>query len=295
MDWHQAPATAKLGLLYQKWRDHFGQAGDDVLVIQGPSEQFNQTLDKQMIARASASDPEAAESEWGGGWRSDIATFLDDEIIDKVIDYSRPLEVPPRQGMNYSGFVDPSGGRHDHFTLCIGHREGTENHFFVADVVRGTPPPFDPEEVVQTYAALLKEYRIHSVVGDNYSASWVETAFDKAGIRYVRSEQNKSQLYLEALPQFARQAISLPNHPKLIRELRLLERRTSRMGKDVVDHGRNGSDDYANSLVGALRQLAPGSNDTSMRWVNGDDNDDDKDGRRAWEIARYLQHIGRRA
>ena len=44
----------KLGLLYQKWRDHFGQAGDDVLVIQGASAQFNATLDSGMIARASA-------------------------------------------------------------------------------------------------------------------------------------------------------------------------------------------------------------------------------------------------
>ena len=49
-----------------------------------------------------------------------------------------------------------------------------------------------------------------------YSAVWAETAFGKAGIKYVppfqiRSEMNKSQLYLEALPLFMRQAISLPN------------------------------------------------------------------------------------
>ena len=51
---------------------------------------------------------------------------------------------------------------------------------------------------------------------------------------------------------WARNAVSIPNHPKLIRELRLLERRTSRIGRDAVDHGRNGSDDYANSVVGVL-------------------------------------------
>jgi len=41
--------------------------------------------------------------------------------------------------------------------------------------------------------------------------------------------------------------------PKLVRELRLLERRTSRTGKDCVDHGVGGSDDYANVLFGAMR------------------------------------------
>ena len=53
-----------------------------------------------------------------------------------------------------------------------------------------------------------------------------------------------------------RQAISVPDHPKLIRELRLLERRTSRAGRDIIDHGRAGSDDYANALCGMLRECA---------------------------------------
>jgi len=34
----------KLGLLYQKHRDHFGQDDDDVLVVQGRTQVFNPTL-----------------------------------------------------------------------------------------------------------------------------------------------------------------------------------------------------------------------------------------------------------
>jgi hypothetical protein len=44
--------------------------------------------------------------------------------------------------------------------------------------------------------------------------------------------------------------------PALTRELRLLERRTTRSGKDSVDHGTGGADDHANSLFAALHQLA---------------------------------------
>jgi hypothetical protein len=284
----------KIGLLYQKWRDHFAQPGDDVLVVQGASRRFNLTLDQSIIDRAIESDPEAAESEWGGGFRSDIAAFLDEETIERCIDYARPLEVPPRNNCHYVGFVDPSGGRHDSFTLCIGHREGSESLFFVADVIRGRYPPFDPEEVVAEYAELLKQYHIHSVVGDNYSAAWAETAFKRQGINYIRSEQNKSQLYLEALPQFMRQAISLPNHPKLIRELKLLERRTTKVGRDLVDHGAHGSDDHANAFCGALRVLQPTSYDSSMKWLN-DDDPEDPDGRKAWAAARLWAHINRYA
>jgi len=243
----------KLGLLYQKWRDHYGQDGDGVLVVQGSSRQFNPALDAEIIARASASDPEAAGAEWEGSFRSDIAAFLDDGTIEGAIDHGRPAELPPRAGVHYQAFADPSGGRHDAFTLAIGHREGDRT---VADVIRGRHPPFDPENVVTEYAWLCRNYKITTVTGDNYSADWVSAAFTKAGIRYVRSEHPKSQLYLESLPLWMRGAVSIPDHPKLLRELRLLERHASRIGKDIVDHARNGSDDYANSLCGMLAGLA---------------------------------------
>jgi hypothetical protein len=237
----------KTGLLYNKHRDHFSVDDPNILAVQGDSRTFNPTLDQAIIASAVADDPEAAEAEWHGGFRSDIASFLGDGAIEAAIDHGRPLELPPRPNFRYAAFVDPSGGRHDAFTLCIGHMEGER---LIADVVRGRAPPFDPQAVVHEYAALVKSYGIRELSGDNYSASWVETAFREAGITYKRSELAKSALYLEALPLFTRGAISLPHHAKLIRELKLLERRTSRVGRDIVDHGRNGSDDYANALGG---------------------------------------------
>jgi hypothetical protein len=41
-----------------------------------------------------------------------------------AVDYGRPLELPPHPGTRYLAFCDPSGGRHDCFTLCIGYKEG---------------------------------------------------------------------------------------------------------------------------------------------------------------------------
>ena len=252
------------------------------------------SLDPAIIARARATDPEAAESEWGGGFRADIAAFLDDQTIERCVDYSRPLEIPPRPGVSYCAFADPSGGRHDCFTLAIGHREGSGGgSYYVVDAIRGICPPFDPQEVVAEYAALLKDYRISTIACDNYSAAWVETAFSKAGIRYSRSKQNKSALYLECLPAFARQAISLPNNEKLIRELRLLERRTSRSGRDTIDHGVHGSDDFANALAGLLRGLTKRV-DVSLAWVSGED-DNDQDGKQshaAQMLVAYLHSHG---
>jgi hypothetical protein len=256
----------RMGLLHQKHRDHFGVSGNDVLVVQGKSTTFNPQLSESAIAQALSSDLEGSRAEWEGEFRSDLSAFLDDETIEAVVDYGRPLELPPRQGIRYFGFADPSGGRHDAYSLSIGHKE--KDGRFIADVIRGTRPPFDPVEVTKDYAKLCKEYRITSVHGDNYSAEWSVSAYKDAGLRYIVSDKAKSQLYLEALPLFTRQAISIPNHPQLLRELRLLERRTHRSGRDTVDHGPRGADDFANAVCGcATFAVQRGGYDTSMRWV----------------------------
>jgi hypothetical protein len=277
----------KVGLLYQKHRDYFGVDNDDVLVVQGPSTTFNPTLAQSAIDAAIADDPEGARAEWEATFRSDLAAFFDEATIEAAVDRDRPLELPPR-AHQYSAFVDPSGGRNDAFTICIGHEEGES---FVADVVRGTKPPFDPQEVVKSYAALLKDYGITEVTGDGYSESWVETAFQDVGIAYQRSELKKSQLYLEALPLFMRGAVSIPDFQPLLRELRLLERSTHRSGRDTVDHGRNGSDDYANALCGCAVHAVKSGYDTSMAWVSGGDEVSEEDRNRQWRALMYWSSV----
>jgi hypothetical protein len=241
------------GLLYQRHRDHFGKDDPNTLVVAGPSALFNPLIDSAVIDAARSSDPQAALSEWLGEFRSDLSQFLADDLIDAAVDRSRPLELPPQEKAVYFAFADASAGRHDAFTLCIVHRQGEK---IVADVVKGRKPPFDPANAAQEFAALAKQYGCHTITGDNFAAGWVAGAFTAAGINYRRSPLTRSKLYLEGLPQFARGVVSIPDHPQLLRELRLLERRTARSGKDSVDHGVGGSDDYANSLFGALQLAA---------------------------------------
>ena len=277
----------RVGLLHQKHRDFFGVNDPSVLVVAGSSQQFNPTLDATVIDRACASDPEAARAEWNAEFRSDLAAFLDDALIEAAVDYGRPLELPPRRGIKYKCFTDASGGRGGAYTLAIGHKEG---ECCVVDVLLGRHPPFDPVHATQAFAARAKEYGCTEVVGDNYAAAWVETAWRDAGLRYRRSEVPKSQIYLETLPLWTRGLVSIPDHKYLIRELRLLERRTSRQGKDTVDHGRGGSDDYANAVAGMLVQFSAKSGyDSSLRWVSGDMSEEESN--RQWRSLQYWRQF----
>jgi hypothetical protein len=216
-----------------------------------------------LIRRAKTEDPESALAEWDGQFRSDLSQFLDDDTIDDAIDEQRPLELPPRDGITYRTFVDASAGRHDAFTIGIAHREGER---YVVDVVRGRHPPFNPSDVAAEFAALAKDYCCHEVTGDNFSGERVVQAFKAAGVNYRRAEKAKSVIYLEGLPIFARGAASIPNVPRLVRELRLLERRTSRIGRDIIDHGTGGSDDFANAAFGAIHCLTSAKTPPVATW-----------------------------
>jgi hypothetical protein len=265
-------AYRRVGLMYTKHRDHFGHDSDDTLVVQGGSTQFNPTLDIRVIDAQRQADPTAAGSEWDSVFRSDLSAFFDEATIEAATIYGRPLELAPLSGLFYRAFVDPSGGRHDSYALAIAHKEGEH---YVVDVVRGTKGSFDPEEVTREYANLCREYRCYTVTGDNYAAEWVHGAWTKTGIDFVRSDLPKSRLYLEALPLFARGLVELPDHPRLLRELRLLERRVHRSGRDTVDHPPRASDDHANAVAGVLRSLADhfGGDDLAMwkrAWGDGD-------------------------
>jgi hypothetical protein len=238
----------RTGLLYSKHRDHFGIDGD-VLVFQASSVTLNPTIDQKIIDKARADDAQSALAEWDAQFRSDLSQFVSDEAIDACINHARPIELPQQPYNKYFAFVDASAGRHDHFTICVGHKE---NDQFICDVLRGKAPPFDPSSVAAEYAELAKQYKVSTIVGDAYAGEWTSQAFKKCGVDYRRSKQPRSVLYLESMPAFVRGAVSIPDNARLLRELRLLERRTSPSGKDSIDHGKNGSDDYSNALCGCI-------------------------------------------
>src|SRR5262249_16259286 len=82
-------------------------------------------------------------------------------------------------------------------------------------------------------------------------------AWRKLGFGDIPSSRPKGALYLESLLVCTLGLARVPNYVRLIRELRLLKRRTHRSGKDTVEHPRNGHDDHANVVCGVFSLLAP--------------------------------------
>jgi hypothetical protein len=243
----------KAGLLYQKFHDHFGKTDDDVLVVRGPSLQFNPTIDRTVIARARRSDPTAAASEWDAEFRDDISGFIDLETIEAAVERD-VRERAPERGQLYLGFFDAAGGSAggDSMTMAVAHAADDK---LVLDAVIERKPPFSPEEVAAEFAAMFRRYRVSVAQGDKWGGTWPAEALRRHGIAYRPADRTRSEIYLDLLPELNSGRVLLLDNPRLLTQLAALERRATRAGRDAIDHPLGGHDDLANAAAGALVSL----------------------------------------
>ncbi len=255
----------KAGLLYDKYRSHFGRDDDRVLVIQAESTELNPTLDPQIIADALAADPAAARAEWLGEFRDDISGYVSIELIEAAVD--RDVVVrPPRPGVIYGGSADvASGTGKDSFAAAIAHREGD---LVVLDLAHEIKPPFNPQVATTEVAELFKSYGVRTVKADKYAAGFAIEAFARCGVTLEYSERDRSAIYVEALPLFTSGRARLIDNRKLVTQFASLERRTSVTGRDRIDHGvgPNSHDDLCNAAALAMVEVAAGAGEVEL-WL----------------------------
>jgi hypothetical protein len=247
---------SRSGPLWETFSRHYGKDDSDILCWKAPTTLMNPTFDQKIIERELANDPEAARAEYLAEFRSDLEAYLPEEAIQAVTIQDR-FELPPMPHTNYVAFVDPSGGRRDAAALAIAHIERIHKaeERVILDVARRFPSPHDPGQVVKDMAEILKSYKVGRIVGDRYAGSWPESEFWKYSITYQASEKDKSQIYLDFLPLVLSGKVELLDNKNLFAELRSLERRTRKGGRDQVDHPPKASDDLANAVAGVCVEV----------------------------------------
>jgi len=239
----------KSGLVYDFYRDHYGKESKDILIVKAPSILMNPTLNKAFLKREQQRDPVAFAREFLAEFGEGSMEFLPLEAIDGCTDfglYKRPYDPKNR----YRCGVDGSGGRAEFFAFSLVHK--TKDGYEV-DVVDGWNRT-KPETCVERICKVLQEYKVRQVVGDKYSASWIQDAFERRGVKYKTAEKTKSEYLLELAPEILQGTVRLVENKVLLKELRMLERKSSPQGKDVVSHPPGGghTDDYSNAVAIAV-------------------------------------------
>ncbi len=239
---------ARRGALWDAFRRYYGKDDAGLLVWKAATRTMNPTVPQAVIDRAMERDQASAAAEYGAEFRSDIEGFVSRDAVEAVISPG-VFERAPLANTRYFAFVDPSGGSADSMTMAIGHKEG---QVALLDAIRERRPPFSPEAVVSEFCELLKRYRVSKVEGDRYAGEWPPEVFKKYGVKYDASARPKSDLYRDLLPRLNSGEVDLLDEQRLAAQLCGLERRTSRGGRDSIDHAPGSHDDVANAVAGCL-------------------------------------------
>jgi hypothetical protein len=243
---------ARRGALWAAFRRHFGK-DNPVLVWKAPTRTMNPTVPQSVVDEATEADSASAAAEYGAEFRTDVESYVSREVVDAAVVTDRH-ELLRDKGITYHGFVDPSGGSADSMTLAIAH---SVDGRAVLDAIREAKPPFSPDGIVKEFAELLRSYGINRVTGDHYAGEWPRERFRAHGIEYGLAAKPKSDLYRDLLPILNSKRAELLDEPRLISQLCALERRTSRGGRDSIDHPPNGHDDMVNAVAGAILLALP--------------------------------------
>src|SRR5205807_4102929 len=97
------------GILWDAYRDAFGQDGADPFVWQAGTMVMNPTFREAVIRKALAKDPAKASAEYLAQFREDLESYVSQELVDRAVIPGRTA-LPPVAGTVYCGFVDPAGG-----------------------------------------------------------------------------------------------------------------------------------------------------------------------------------------
>jgi hypothetical protein len=241
----------KAGLLWERYKKCFGENDDNTLVIQASVRELNPTISQEAIDAEVEADPATAVSELFGQFRDDIGSLMPLELIEASVDKGVMVR-PPQKGFTYHCGVDPSGGVHDSFTAAISHAEDDGN--IVLDALLEIKAPCDPVAACEQVAGLIKSFGLSECTGDKYSAQFVVSALARHGVTYRHSERDRSKIYADVLATFTSGRARLLDTPKnrLVVQFAGLQRTTSSMGRDKIDHQKGQKDDLANAASLAM-------------------------------------------
>jgi hypothetical protein len=154
----------KSGILYDDYKNHFGQDSQDILVWTASSTLMNPTLTNSKLESQHRLDPVRYQREYEAEFAEDLETFLPSAWVESAMVPGR-YELAPLESARYVAAVDITGlgtGRNpDAFTLSIGHYE---KDVFVQDVCKGwrkqRQSSMDLGGIVAEIATILKRYRV---------------------------------------------------------------------------------------------------------------------------------------
>ncbi len=244
----------EFGEFHRIFVENFGNMDDPkILCAHGPSMKWNPLLDQAIVDRAMKKNPAKARAEWLAEFRSDVSNYLSMADIEPLI--AKKVRVrPPEPGRVYKIFGDFSSGKSDATTAACGY-VAEDGKAVIAHSVTVKAPHSTDVAVERIVNELCHPYRCNTVVADDFSNGFVQSALARHGVQLQSSKLSKSQIYESFIPIAMGQRCVLLDDPenRVVDQILGLRTKLQSGGRVSIDHGdRRGHDDDCNAHLGVI-------------------------------------------
>lgn len=250
----------KDGLVWKVFKKYYGVENNRWLVIRGTTKQFNPLISDEFLSQEESDDPLYFQREYLADFVDAIAAAFSADAIEDCTITGRSA-LPPKFGAQYFGYVDPAslsqsaGAKfNDEFVSGVAHCERGK---VIIDAYKSFAPEqngkrYLPDDAISESIELFSRYGVHEVKGDHFASGYIEPKFVQAGFAFEPIKLSKSDLYVEMMPMLNDGNIELLDCEYTNSQLKRLERRRGRNGRDRIDHVDKGHDDRANMVAGLV-------------------------------------------
>jgi len=254
------PWVEGIGLLEELLAKNFA-ANDNALCCVAPTRALNPTWDPtgEIERDLRESDPDAADREIEAiPLTAGSQQFFSPEAIKASVCDDLPQKLPKRDGASYGAGGDMAFRRNSS-ALVVVERDGEIYRVACVEERRPKPGlPLKPAGVADEFAPVIKEYGCESMSVDSHEREQVSLELARHQLSAVNAPE-KIESYILARKLFHEGKVVMPNHPRLIRQLRDVMRKPQPGGGLTITSPRksDGSHgDLVSALVNALWQAS---------------------------------------
>jgi hypothetical protein len=257
------PWLADTGLLESLVAKNFG-THQNALVCVGGTRAFNPNWDPtgEVERDLREVDPVAASREIDGiPLDASHNAFFDMGAIRQAADGSISLPAPRRTGKTYRAGCDWGFRRHSSAIVVV-ERAGNRHRVVAVEELRPSPGhPLRPSAVVEHFVRVASDYGLTSLSSDRHNSESNRESLENAGFSQSfvpDGSDGKERTHLYARKLLHEGMLSLPDHPRLLGQLRSIVSRPKPGGGLSItspDSLSGGHGDIASALICALWAL----------------------------------------
>lgn len=255
--------NGEVGLMYN---DYLNRKEEDILHFKAPTWYMNPRITMKYLLKQRKKGDHYFNREYGAEYTSSENSYLDPKLVE-ACQISGIDKFDYRPDHRYVAAMDYAT-KNDYWTFAIGHKEYNfrdvmENgkvvkekyHHVVCDLLmhwRGSQgQELDPKSVIEEISKHLHEYRVGSIVADQYAYAAVKNLFEQHGINtteFKASLQSKKKYMYSLQVSVNSGTLKFVNNQLAVKHLKDLREKRTTSAQVKIEAASGSHDDYASSI-----------------------------------------------